>query len=107
MTGESPIVGSSNSRITSYNVCYTKLLRAELGGAPSPDPGDRLWGLSWRVRDADAARARLLAAGFDVSPVRKGRRPGTRVLTVRDGTHGVPTLFLEPQSDPRAETSIP
>ncbi len=82
-------------------------IAAELGGAPEPETGDRLWGLSWRVRDADAARARLLAAGFDVSPVRKGRRPGTRVLTVRDGTHGVPTLFLEPQSDPRAETSIP
>ena len=70
-------------------------IAAELGAAPSPDTGDRLWGLSWRVRDADAARARLVAAGFDVSEVRTGRRPGTRVLTVRDGTHGVPTLLLE------------
>jgi catechol 2,3-dioxygenase-like lactoylglutathione lyase family enzyme len=65
-------------------------IAAELAGGPAPDGGDRLWGLSWRVRDADAARARLLAAGFDVSEVRAGRRPGTRVLTVRDGTHGVP-----------------
>ena len=60
------------------------------------DPGDRLWGLSWRVRDADLARERLLASGLDVSEVRAGRRPGTRVLTVRDGTLGVPTLLLEP-----------
>lgn len=82
-------------------------IAAELGGAPAPEAGDRLWGLSWRVRDADAAHARLLAAGFDVSEVRKGRRPGTRVLTVRDGTLGVPTLLLEPQSAPRVETSIP
>ncbi len=74
-------------------------IAAELGEAPGPDSTDRLWGLSWRVRDADAARARLVAAGFDASPVRPGRRPGTRVLTVRDGTHGVPTLLLEP---PRA-----
>jgi catechol 2,3-dioxygenase-like lactoylglutathione lyase family enzyme len=72
-------------------------IAAELAGGPATDGGDRLWGLSWRVRDADAARARLLAAGFDVSEVRAGRRPGTRVLTVRDGTHGVPTLLLEPQ----------
>jgi len=60
--------------------------------------GDRLWGLSWRVRDADAARARLAAAGFDASEVRPGRRPGTRVLGVHGGTCGVPTLLLEPES---------
>jgi catechol 2,3-dioxygenase-like lactoylglutathione lyase family enzyme len=60
--------------------------------------GDRLWGLSWRVRDADGARARLASAGFSVSEVRPGRRPGTRVFGVRDGTHGVPTLVLEPEA---------
>ena len=40
---------------------------------------DNLWGLSWRVADIDATRARLLAAGVDVSEVRAGRKPGTRV----------------------------
>ena len=53
---------------------------------------DRFWGISWRVVDADAARARLAAADFDVSEVRSGRRPGTRVFTVRAPTHGVATL---------------
>jgi hypothetical protein len=47
------------------------------------------------VGDADAARARLAAAGFDVSAVRPGRRPETRVASVRDGTLGVPTLIVE------------
>jgi hypothetical protein len=56
---------------------------------------DRLWGLSWRVADIDATRARLLAAGIDVSEVRTGRKPGTRVVTVRGGTCGVQTLLLE------------
>lgn len=79
-------------------------IAAELGAAPAEDAGDRLWGLSWRVGDADAARARLVAAGFDVSEVRPGRRPGTRVLTVRDGTLGVPTLVLQA---PSAATSMP
>lgn len=65
-------------------------LRVGVGDGP-----DRLWGLSWRVPDADAARARLRAAGLDVSEVRAGRKPGTRVLTLRDGTCGVPTLLLE------------
>jgi catechol 2,3-dioxygenase-like lactoylglutathione lyase family enzyme len=56
---------------------------------------DRLWGLSWRVADIDAARARLASAGVDVSEVRAGRKPGTRVLTVRNGTCGIPTLLVE------------
>jgi catechol 2,3-dioxygenase-like lactoylglutathione lyase family enzyme len=65
-----------------------------------PDAGadqthDKLWGLSWRVADIDATRARLLAAGIDVSEVRAGRKPGTRVMSVRDGTCGVQTLLLE------------
>jgi catechol 2,3-dioxygenase-like lactoylglutathione lyase family enzyme len=61
---------------------------------------DKLWGLSWRVGDIEAARARLMAAGVDVSEVRTGRKPGTRVMSVRSGTCGVQTLFLE--RSPRA-----
>jgi catechol 2,3-dioxygenase-like lactoylglutathione lyase family enzyme len=56
---------------------------------------DRLWGLSWRVADIDATRARLLASGIDVSEVRNGRKPGTRVLSVRSDTCGIHTLLLE------------
>jgi hypothetical protein len=48
------------------------------------------------VPDIDAAHARLVAAGFDVSEIRTGRRPGTRVATVRGETHGVATLVLGP-----------
>jgi catechol 2,3-dioxygenase-like lactoylglutathione lyase family enzyme len=59
------------------------------------DGPDRLWGLSWRIANADAGRARLAAAGLDVSEVRAGMKPGTRVFTVRDGTCGVPTLMIE------------
>ena len=61
---------------------------------------DRLWGLSWRVGDIDAAQTRLMAAGVDVSEVRTGRKPGTRVMSVRSGTCGVQTLLLE--RSPRA-----
>lgn len=56
---------------------------------------DRLWGLSWRVRDAAREQARLAALGFNVSEVRTGMKPGTRVFTVRDQTGGVPTLMIE------------
>jgi catechol 2,3-dioxygenase-like lactoylglutathione lyase family enzyme len=61
---------------------------------------DSLWGLSWRVADIDATRARLLSAGVDVSDIRNGRKPGTRVLTVRNGTCGIPTLLVEPAARP-------
>jgi catechol 2,3-dioxygenase-like lactoylglutathione lyase family enzyme len=73
---------------------------AQLGDAVDPAPEDRAWGISWRVGDADAARARLAEAGFDVSEVRTGRRPGTRVLTVRGDPCGVATLMLEPTPRP-------
>jgi catechol 2,3-dioxygenase-like lactoylglutathione lyase family enzyme len=66
--------------------------RPVAGGDPAHD---KLWGLSWRVADIDATRARLVAAGVDVSEVRVGRKPGTRVMSVRNGTCGIHTLLLE------------
>ena len=61
---------------------------------------DSLWGMTWRVADIDAARERLAAAGVDVSEVRNGRKPGTRVMTVKSGTCGIPTLLLERSPKP-------
>jgi catechol 2,3-dioxygenase-like lactoylglutathione lyase family enzyme len=59
---------------------------------------DRLSGICWRVADIDATHARLVQAGVDVSEVRTGRKPGTRVMTVRSGTCGVPTLLVQPST---------
>lgn len=63
--------------------------------APASDGPDRFGGLAWRATDADAARARMAAEGFDVSELRTGRKPGTRVFTVRDAPAGVPTLIIQ------------
>lgn len=65
-----------------------------LHGANSGGP-DRLWGLSWRVTDIEATQGRLAASGLDVSEIRTGRRPGTRVFTVHTGTLAVPTLVIQ------------
>jgi catechol 2,3-dioxygenase-like lactoylglutathione lyase family enzyme len=62
--------------------------------APVSDTPDRLSGLAWRARDPVAARERLAAAGFDVSEVRKGRKPGTAVFTLRAGVPGAPALVI-------------
>ncbi|QUR66764.1 VOC family protein [Mycobacterium spongiae] len=66
-----------------------------LRDAQLPARTDQIWGLSWNVPSADAARTRLAAAGLDVSEVRPGHKPGTRVATVKSGTCGVPTLLIE------------
>lgn len=51
--------------------------------------------MTWRVADIDATRERLLSAHVTVSEVRSGRKPGTRVASLRDGTLGIPTLLIE------------
>lgn len=66
---------------------------ADLKGSASEND-DKLSGLAWRVADPAAARARLAAAGFDVSDVRAGRKPGTSVFTLRSGVPGAPALMI-------------
>ena len=69
------------------------------GDKPADTAHDRLRGICWRVADVDVTRARLAADGVDVSEVRTGRKPGTRVLTVRTRTCGVPTLLVQPSAE--------
>lgn len=64
---------------------------------------DRFGGLAWRVTNPEAARERIAAAGFDVSEVRKGRKPGTSTFTVREAPAGVPTIMI--QQTPQMEAA--
>lgn len=66
-------------------------------GAPVEDR-DRFLGFALQVASADAARERLVSQGFDVSAVRPGYKPGTRVCSVRGRPLGVDTLLIEPQA---------
>lgn len=65
-------------------------LKEGIGGGP-----DKIWGLSWRTADIAAARERLRGAGLEVSEIRDGRKPGSRVATIKTGTFGVPTLLIQ------------
>ena len=76
-------------------------ISAPLGAGDTP-ASDRLDGLAWRVTDPVATRSRLLGEGFDVSEVRKGRKPGTAVFTLRSGLVGAPSLLIGP-----SEASLP
>ena len=64
-------------------------LQDGIGDAP-----DAIWGLTWGVPDVGAWHERLSAAGVDISPLRTGRKPGTRIFTVRDRATGLPTAIL-------------
>ena len=67
---------------------------------PGPDPVGVRTGVILNTDDIDATHARLTASGIDVSEVRTGRKPGTRVMTVRNGTCGVPTLLVQLSGKP-------
>jgi catechol 2,3-dioxygenase-like lactoylglutathione lyase family enzyme len=69
-----------------------------LTAPPDPAAPDRFYGMAYRVDDLGAYRKRLLAAGVDVSEIRDGNKPDTRVATLRSGTAGVPTLLIQPHS---------
>lgn len=55
---------------------------------------DRIAGFAWRAADIEGAHRRMTSAGVTVSEIRPGRRPGTRVFTVKSHTCGVPTLVI-------------
>ena len=61
---------------------------------PSVLAQDHFGGLAWRGPDLLGWRERLASEGFDVSDHRPGHKPGTRVCTVKDRVHGVPTLLI-------------
>jgi len=78
-------------------------LACPLAAAAAAEP-DRLYGVSLAVADLAVTRARLVAAGLDVSDIRTGRKPGTRVATVRSAPCGIPTLLVEPATALRPPT---
>lgn len=69
--------------------------------AGAENPGIALWGLAWHSDDLDAEHDRLVRAGLALSEIRAGRKPGTRVMTVREPALGVPTILIEQQPRPR------
>lgn len=58
--------------------------------------GSDFWGIAYRHPDLNALGGALQARGARISAVREGRKPGTRVATVRSHCLGIPTLLIEP-----------
>lgn len=75
-----------------------EIIRRLEGGLTSDNP-DELWGLTYEVGNLDESHKRMAEAGIDVSEVRTGRKPGTRVMSVKSHDLGIPTLLLDKRAD--------
>ena len=87
------------SRILPRRRLHQKRRDAARPAAHGHDPRPRL-AAGADFRDVDTGLNEPRMGGVDVSEVRTGRKPGTRVMTVRSGTCGVPTLLVQPSAGP-------
>lgn len=56
---------------------------------------DYFWGIAYQCTDIEQAAAELADRGVELSAIRTGRKPGTRVATLRSHCLGIPSLLLE------------
>tara|TARA_B100000427_G_scaffold209759_1_gene174778 strand:+ start:2093 stop:2932 length:840 start_codon:yes stop_codon:yes gene_type:complete len=56
---------------------------------------DTLWGLAWVVKDLEATYSRLISEGLEVTEIKEGRKPKTKVATVKSNTRNIPTLLIQ------------
>ncbi len=61
-----------------------------------PPVQDYFWGITYLTEDLEATLDRLDENGVEHSDIRDGRKPGTRVATVKSHTLGIPTLLIQP-----------
>jgi catechol 2,3-dioxygenase-like lactoylglutathione lyase family enzyme len=61
-----------------------------------PPQQDYFWGITYLCENLDSSLSSLDSAGVAHSPIRDGRKPGTRVATVKSHNLGIPTLLIEP-----------
>jgi catechol 2,3-dioxygenase-like lactoylglutathione lyase family enzyme len=66
-----------------------------IGKEDDRDVKDSLWGLAWVVEDLEATYDRLISEGIEITKVKKGRKPGTLVATIKSHTCNVPTLLIQ------------
>lgn len=58
---------------------------------------DFFWGITFLCRDLEKTAGTLDERAVTLSPTRDGRKPGTRVTTVKSHCLGLPTLLIGPE----------
>lgn len=56
---------------------------------------DEFWGIAYECEDIEQSARRLRAVGVGLSDIRPGRKPGTRVATLKSHCLGIPSLLLQ------------
>lgn len=85
---------------TNAQLAFGKLVDVilEFAGPPEPRPGElraKYWGAVYNVSNIEGVLERCRAAGLDAADPKPAVQPGARIATVRNGTGGVPTAFIE------------
>lgn len=63
--------------------------------ASDKTPQSRFWGIAYQCPDIASFCTRLQQQGIAVSDIREGRKPGTRVATIKSHCLDIPTLLIE------------
>jgi len=85
---------------TNAQLAFMKLgeVIIEFAGPPTPQDGPitaRYWGIVFNVRNLDAVLARAREAGLPTGEPKAAVQPGARIVSIKDGTGGVPVAFIE------------
>lgn len=64
-------------------------------GSDEPS-GNFFWGIAYQCQQLDGVAGELSGRGVELSEFRNGRKPGTRVATVKSHGLEIPTLLIEP-----------
>jgi hypothetical protein len=57
---------------------------------------DYFWGIAYQCSDLSDTTQKLVEGGVTLSEARIGRKPGTKVATVKSHSLAIPTLLIEP-----------
>ena len=73
-----------------------KLTLEVIESGPDTTAGDHFWGIAFQCPDIDRSAGEMVRRGVAVSSIRDGRKPGTRVASVKSSCLAIPTLLIEP-----------
>lgn len=65
-----------------------------------PPAEDYFWGIAYQCSNLEKMALQLRERGVELSAIREGRKPGTRVATLKSHCLGLPSLLIEPAYSP-------
>lgn len=73
-----------------------EVIESDKGGSDD----NAFWGLAYQCANLASRVSDLSGRGVDVTTIREGRKPGTLVATVKSHALEIPTLLMQPASEP-------